>query len=96
MHPSLAGRLASLTRELWNHYGPTETTIAASTYRVLGDERVFRLAVPLMAFGSSCSIRMGMLFLQARRESCISAEFNLREDIGTERNLPRSVRKRCG
>ncbi len=39
MHPSLAGRLASLTGELWNHYGPTETTIAASTYRVLGDER---------------------------------------------------------
>jgi amino acid adenylation domain-containing protein len=38
LRPSLAQRLAPLTRELWNHYGPTETTIAASTYRVLSGE----------------------------------------------------------
>jgi amino acid adenylation domain-containing protein len=38
MRTPLAERLVPLTRELWNHYGPTETTIAATTYRVAGDE----------------------------------------------------------
>ena len=43
LHASLARRLAPLTRQLWNQYGPTETTIAASTYRVRADE----LSVPI-------------------------------------------------
>lgn len=43
MQASLAERLAPLTRELWNHYGPTEATIAVSTYRVSGGE----LSIPI-------------------------------------------------
>lgn len=36
--PVLARFLAEHTRGFWNHYGPTETTIAATTYRVNGTE----------------------------------------------------------
>lgn len=38
MSPALARFLAEHTRGFWNHYGPTETTIAATTYRVNGTE----------------------------------------------------------
>lgn len=36
--PALARFLAEHTRGFWNHYGPTETTIAATSYRVNGTE----------------------------------------------------------
>jgi amino acid adenylation domain-containing protein len=47
LHASLASRLAPLTNQLWNHYGPTETTIAASTYLVLGDEASVPIGKPI-------------------------------------------------
>ena len=36
--PALAGSLLRRTSKLWNHYGPTETTISATTYRLDGNE----------------------------------------------------------
>ena len=41
LHPALGKHLVSRTRALWNHYGPSETTIAATTYRVNGQEERF-------------------------------------------------------
>ena len=38
LSPELGRRLASSCREVWNMYGPTETTIWSATYRVTGLE----------------------------------------------------------
>ncbi len=53
LHPSLGKYLSARTRALWNHYGPSETTIAATTYRVRGDEERYpigRVLPGLQAF----------------------------------------------
>lgn len=39
--PSLVETLLPKVKELWNHYGPTETTIAATTYRIERVEEYF-------------------------------------------------------
>jgi amino acid adenylation domain-containing protein len=38
LQPALAAALAERTGALWNHYGPTEATITACSYRVRGGE----------------------------------------------------------
>jgi len=41
MGPDLAARLLPRCKELWNVYGPTETTIWSSAQRVLSPDRIF-------------------------------------------------------
>ncbi|WP_113702189.1 amino acid adenylation domain-containing protein, partial [Nonomuraea lactucae] len=43
----LAGRLQNVTGDLWNFYGPTETTIWSTCYRVPSDPAVMSIGAPL-------------------------------------------------
>ncbi|HEX8116569.1 MAG TPA: AMP-binding protein, partial [Pyrinomonadaceae bacterium] len=43
----LAARLRGRCAELWNYYGPTETTIWSTAYRVEGDEETIPIGRPL-------------------------------------------------
>ena len=48
LSPELGRRLASSCREVWNMYGPTETTIWSSTYRVTGlEDRSVPIGLPI-------------------------------------------------
>jgi amino acid adenylation domain-containing protein len=48
LSPDLGRRLASCCGEVWNMYGPTETTIWSSTFRVHGrDERTVPIGYPI-------------------------------------------------
>lgn len=44
--PELGRALAQKTKAIWNHYGPTETTIVATTYRVTGNEEKIPIGRP--------------------------------------------------
>jgi amino acid adenylation domain-containing protein len=44
---SLAKSLTGITRALWNHYGPTETSICATRERVLPDAELITLGWPI-------------------------------------------------
>jgi amino acid adenylation domain-containing protein len=44
---SLAKTLTGMTRALWNHYGPTETSICATRERVLPDAELITLGRPI-------------------------------------------------
>ncbi len=44
---ALAKTLAGMTRALWNHYGPTETSICATRERVLLDAEAITLGLPI-------------------------------------------------
>ncbi len=44
---SLARILTRMTRALWNHYGPTETSICATRERVLPDAEIITLGWPI-------------------------------------------------
>ncbi len=47
MSPSLARAICAKTRALWNHYGPTEATIAATSWLVKGDEDKLPIGRPV-------------------------------------------------
>lgn len=48
LSPELGRRLAGSCREVWNMYGPTETTIWSSTYRVSGlEDRSVPIGLPI-------------------------------------------------
>lgn len=47
LDPSLAKKLLGKTAALWNHYGPTETTIVATTCRVRPDQHPIPIGRPL-------------------------------------------------
>ncbi|TDV48686.1 non-ribosomal peptide synthetase [Actinophytocola oryzae] len=47
MPPDLAGALADRASDCWNLYGPTETTIWSTAYRVRGHEAVVPIGRPL-------------------------------------------------
>jgi amino acid adenylation domain-containing protein len=48
LSPELGRRLISSCREVWNMYGPTETTIWSSTYRVTGlEDRSVPIGLPI-------------------------------------------------
>jgi amino acid adenylation domain-containing protein len=44
---SLAKTLTRMTRALWNHYGPTETSICATRERVSPDAEIITLGLPI-------------------------------------------------
>ena len=74
IHPILARELVSRTRVLWNHYGPSEATIATTTYRVRGDEEHISMGHAIAGLRLFVLNDDGSRVTASKRGNCTSAD----------------------
>jgi non-ribosomal peptide synthetase component F len=83
--PTLAEGLLTRARDVWNVYGPTETTIGRHSI-VSGPAIRSRLAAPSRTHNSMSSTQRGILFRWASRASCGSEATASREDTSDDQS----------